>query len=103
MTRPRSRQRRKSCARYGVLCRRSIIHSPQSTIWPDILSIHDPKSLMVRRIDQLSAELGFDKERIYSWGFSQAVLSVLWGLEDTGKIENAGLYFVEVLNAIKAK
>jgi streptomycin 6-kinase len=71
--------------------------------WPDILSIADPRRLMVRRIDQLSAELGFDRERIYNWGFSQAVLSVLWSLEDTGKIENERLYFVEVLNAIKAK
>jgi streptomycin 6-kinase len=71
--------------------------------WPDILSIADPRPLMVRRIDQLSAELGFDRERIYNWGFSQAVLSVLWSLEDTGKIGNEALYFVEILNAIKAK
>jgi streptomycin 6-kinase len=69
--------------------------------WPDILSVPDPKSLMARRIDQLSAELGFDRERIYDWGFSQAVLSVVWGIEDTGKLENEGLYFVELLNAIK--
>jgi streptomycin 6-kinase len=69
--------------------------------WPDILSIPDPKSLMARRIDQLSAELGFDRERIYSWAFSQAVLSAVWGIEDTGKLENEGLYFVELLNAIK--
>jgi len=70
-------------------------------IWPDILSIPDPKALMARRIDQLSAELGFDRERIYNWGFSQAVLSVVWGVEDTGKLENEGLYFVELLDAIK--
>lgn len=69
--------------------------------WPDILSIIDPKRLMARRIDQLSAELGFDRERIYDWGFAQAVLSVLWGVEDKGKLENEGLYFVELLNAIK--
>lgn len=71
--------------------------------WPDILSVPDLVSLMARRIDQLSAELGFDRERIYNWGFAQAVLSVLWGVEDTGKFENEGLYFVEVLNATKAK
>jgi len=53
--------------------------------WPDILSIPNPKSLMARRIDQLSAELGFDRERIYDWGFSQAVLSVLWSIEDKGE------------------
>jgi streptomycin 6-kinase len=68
--------------------------------WPDILSIPNPKSLMARRIDQLSAELGFDRERIYDWGFSQAVLSVLWSIEDKGKLEYEGLYFVELLDAI---
>src|SRR5579859_2678592 len=68
---------------------------------PDILSIPDPKALMARRIDQLSAELGFDRERLYNWGFSQAVLSVVWSVEDTGKLENEGLYFVELLDAIK--
>ncbi|HEX9134888.1 MAG TPA: aminoglycoside phosphotransferase family protein [Ktedonobacteraceae bacterium] len=69
--------------------------------WPDILSLPDPKHLMARRIDQLSAALGFDRERIYNWGLSQAVLSVLWSVEDTGKLEHEGLYFVELLDAIK--
>jgi streptomycin 6-kinase len=69
--------------------------------WPDILSVSNPKSLMARRIDQLSAELGFERERIYNWGFAQAVLSVIWGVEDTGKLQNEGLYFVELLDAIK--
>jgi streptomycin 6-kinase len=45
--------------------------------------------------------LGFDRERIYDWGFAQAVLSVVWSVEDTGKLENEGLYFVELLDAIK--
>ena len=69
--------------------------------WPDILSIPDSKSFMARRIDQLSAELGFERERVYNWGFSQAVLSVLWGVEDTGKLSDEGLYFVRLLEAIK--
>ncbi len=69
--------------------------------WPDILSIPNPKSLMRRRIDQLTAELGFERERIYGWGFAQAVLSVLWSIEDMGKLTDEGLYFVELLNAIK--
>jgi streptomycin 6-kinase len=69
--------------------------------WPDILSASDPKSVMARRIDQLAAELGFDRERIYLWGFAQAVLSVVWGLEDSGKLEQEGLYFVELLEALK--
>jgi streptomycin 6-kinase len=69
--------------------------------WPDILSVPDPRSLMARRIDLLVALLGFDRERIYNWAFSQAVLSTLWGIEDTGKLEQEGLYFVELLDAIK--
>ncbi len=69
--------------------------------WPDILSIPDPKSLMTRRIDQLSAASGFDRVRIHAWGFSQAVLSMLWGIEDTGKLADEGLYFAELLDAIK--
>jgi len=70
--------------------------------WPDILSIPDPKSLMARRIDQFAEELGFERERIYNWGFSQAMLSALWGVEDTGKLSDEGLYFVRLLEAIKA-
>jgi len=69
--------------------------------WPDILSLANPKQIMAHRIDQLSAELGFARERISAWGFSQAVLAMIWGLEDTGKLADEGLYFVELLNAIK--
>ncbi len=69
--------------------------------WPDILSVANPKALMARRIDQLAAELSFERERIYDWAFAQAVLSVIWSIEDTGKIEDEGLYFVELLRAIK--
>jgi streptomycin 6-kinase len=69
--------------------------------WPDILSLAKPKVLIAHRIDQLSAELDFDRERIYAWGFSQAVLAMIWGLEDTGKLADEGLYFAELLSAIK--
>ncbi len=69
--------------------------------WPDILSISNPRSLMKRRIDQLSAELDFDRERIYGWGFSQAVLSTIWSIEETGKLEDVGPYFIEILASIK--
>jgi streptomycin 6-kinase len=69
--------------------------------WPDILSVPNPKQLMARRIDQFSTELDFERERIYGWGFAQAVLSVLWSLEDTGKLDRDSLYFVELLDTIK--
>jgi streptomycin 6-kinase len=70
--------------------------------WPDILSIPNPQALMRRRIDQLAAELGFERKRIYAWGFAQSVLSVLWSIEDRGKLTDEGLYFVELLDAIKS-
>ena len=57
---------------------------------------------MRRRIDQLAAELGFERKRIYAWGFAQSVLSVLWSIEDRGKLTDEGLYFVELLDAIKS-
>ena len=68
--------------------------------WPDILSVSDPKRLMARRIDQFAAELGFERERIYDWAFSQAVLSVVWNVTDGRELEAEGLYFVDVLDAI---
>lgn len=44
----------------------------------------DKKTLM-RRIDILSDELGFDKKRITSWGFAQTILSCIWSIEDKTK------------------
>ncbi|GLV55732.1 hydroxyurea phosphotransferase [Dictyobacter sp. S3.2.2.5] len=69
--------------------------------WPDILSNPDPRALTRRRIDQMSEELGFDRERIYSWAFAQAVLAVVWSVEDRGQLEYEGLYFVNLLNSIR--
>lgn len=69
--------------------------------WPDILSVSNPKALMARRIDQFSSELGFERARVHGWGLSQAILSVLWNIEDTGKFASDDLYFVELLRAIK--
>lgn len=69
--------------------------------WPDILTHPNPAALTKHRIDQLAEILGFDRERVYLWGFSQAVLSSLWGIEETGKLELEGLYFAELLKTIK--
>lgn len=68
--------------------------------WPDILALANPKSLLARRIDRLCAELGFERERIANWGFAQAVLSAIWSVEDTGKLADAGLYFITLLDAL---
>jgi streptomycin 6-kinase len=56
----------------GALLRNQLFHLP------------DPQRVTARRIDQLSGELGFDRERIRGWGLSQAVLSAVWTAEDHG-------------------
>jgi streptomycin 6-kinase len=50
--------------------------------FPNILEMSNPVRMIARRIDQFSNELGFDRERIYGWGFAQAVLAACWSYED---------------------
>lgn len=51
---------------------------------PDLLQQPQPERILARRIDQFSAELGFDRARIRGWGLAQAVLSEWWTIEDFG-------------------
>ena len=44
----------------------------------------DLPGLLWRRIDQFSAVLGFERERIRGWGIAQAVLSAVWTCEGDG-------------------
>jgi hypothetical protein len=50
------------------------------------------------RIDQIADEMGYDKDRIRLWGFSQAILSAIWVLEDHGEVDQLLLTCAEVLN-----
>jgi len=52
---------------------------PQLLTWPHLSRVQ------ARRVEQLSEELGFDKQRLHGWGLAQAVLSAWWSFEDTGK------------------
>ena len=52
---------------------------------PHILAASPLKETMDRRVRQFAEELGFDRERIRSWGLSYAVLSACWSLEDHGE------------------
>ncbi|MBN1954466.1 MAG: phosphotransferase [Anaerolineae bacterium] len=45
----------------------------------------DPKRVLVRRLDQLAAELGLDRSRLVAWGLALSVLSGWWNLEDHGR------------------
>lgn len=49
---------------------------------PELLDEPNPRQVLENRIDRLSRELGFDKKRIRSWGFAQAVLAAIWESED---------------------
>lgn len=41
-----------------------------------------PEKALARRTDILCDRLGFDRERLLAWCFSQWVLSILWSIED---------------------
>jgi streptomycin 6-kinase len=42
------------------------------------------RQVLARRADQLSEELGFDRQRVLGYGIAQAVLSAWWSYEDHG-------------------
>lgn len=56
--------------------------------------------LLTRRIDQLAEELALDRQRIRDWAVAQAVLSVWWGVEDSGSIYQGTLTCAELLATI---
>ena len=56
-----------------------------------------PRGVMERRVDQLADELGFERARIRGWGLAQAVLSVWWGIEDSGEFNEEVLACAELL------
>jgi streptomycin 6-kinase len=47
-----------------------------------LLEETQPKRVLVRRLNQLAEELGFDRARIVSWGLAQSVLTGWWSFED---------------------
>jgi streptomycin 6-kinase len=51
---------------------------------PQLLNWPQPGRILARRVDQLSEELGIDRQRLIGWGVAQAVLSAWWSIEDHG-------------------
>ncbi|GCE31641.1 hydroxyurea phosphotransferase [Dictyobacter alpinus] len=49
-----------------------------------VFNAPQPIRVMARRVDQLAAELGFERERIRGWALAQAVLSVWWDFDEPG-------------------
>lgn len=50
--------------------------------FPHLLEMQNPRRMLRRRADMLAELLGFDRQRISGWAFSQAVLSAWWSYED---------------------
>ena len=77
-----------SVCRPGRLRRGALIGDPHRVA--ELGSVHEPRPhrLLARRMDQLTEELGFERERIRGWAIAQAVLSAWWHLEDTGDSES---------------
>jgi len=59
----------------------------------------DLARLFARRLDQLSAELSLDRERLRGWTMAQAVLSAWWTYEDHGEVALEALRVAEALLA----
>lgn len=65
--------------------------------FPNILELSNPDKMIARRIDQFSSELRFDRERIYGWAFSQAVLSAYWSYEEKDEDWESWLAVAEII------
>jgi streptomycin 6-kinase len=70
---------------------------PQVASWPEL-----PK-VLGQRVDLLSAELGFERERILAWGIATAVLSACWSVEDEAHGWEPVLVCAEALAGLRAR
>jgi streptomycin 6-kinase len=57
-------------------------------------------AILDRRARLFSERLGLDLERIFAWGYAQAVLAALWAIED-GDDPAAGLATAEAIDALR--
>jgi streptomycin 6-kinase len=51
---------------------------------PRLLEVPDVTATLARRFDILAETLGFDRQRLVTWSYAQAVLSAWWHIEDHG-------------------
>ena len=59
--------------------------------WPQLLSQPGVSTIMSRRLDVFSEELGIERQRLRGWAFAQAVLSAWWSYEDHGQVSEHAL------------
>jgi streptomycin 6-kinase len=56
----------------------------------------DTKQVLTRRIDQFTELLGFDRQRLVSWGLAEAVLSASWEIDDVAPSWNTSIAVAEI-------
>jgi len=71
--------------------------------WQRIQSWPDLQAVLGRRLDILHDELGLDRQRLLGWCFIEAVLSMVWEIEDGSPEWDHGLPVAEVLGALMQK
>ncbi|MDA1079162.1 MAG: hypothetical protein O2840_00505 [bacterium] len=59
------------------------------------------KSMVKNRVLQFSDELGLDRKNILNWTFANAVISLLWFLEDEGELNQTYLGNAELISEIQ--
>lgn len=69
--------------------------------FPQLLDNPRIEQITTRRVDQLVAELGFDRRRIIDWSIAEAVLSAWWSYEDHGSGWEYGIRCAEVLSSLR--
>ncbi len=58
------------------------------------------REISERRINILTDELGYDRERLIGWGLSQAVLSAWWSIEDNSGAWDVAIAVAEALSKL---
>ena len=64
------------------------------------LENENPRKLMERRVEMIVERLGFDRQRVLGWGFSQAILSAVWCDEDGVDCGETMLGIAELLETL---
>ena len=71
--------------------------------WGELSNEINQRRMMVRRIDILHEELGFERERIREWGLAHAVISAWWHIEDNTNGGEFAMNFAEMIASIDIK
>ncbi|HEX8105226.1 MAG TPA: aminoglycoside phosphotransferase family protein, partial [Solirubrobacteraceae bacterium] len=80
--------------RWAAIDPKGVVGDPGSDVTPLLhnpVGLPDPGALAERRVARLAAELGMDRDRLRAWGFVGAVLSEVWTVEATGRVDGRAL------------